>query len=78
MEYKDGDGKEYEISYSQKLQQQIVDELSRSQKIQKRIAKLTTITIACLVSIFILVLTTLIVLDSRNAITIVGKRLFCI
>lgn len=77
MKYTDKKGNKYEISYSQKLQQKIVGELKRSQKLQKNNTKLMVILIFLFALILVLALVAFIYLDQRDAITYIGRTIFC-
>lgn len=77
MEYKDENGKEYEISYSQKLQEKVVRELKRSQQLQRKNAKLFMFIIVLFGLVILGIGIALLYLDQRDAITIVGKKVFC-
>jgi len=77
MKYSDGKGNEYEISYSQKMQQEIVNELRRSQKLQKKSITATMIMIIILTLVLLAIILAFIYLDRRDAITYLGKLIFC-
>lgn len=77
MKYKDENGNEYEISYSQKLQEKIVSELKRSHELQRKNAKLFMLIIALFAILTLAIVFTLVYLDQREAITIIGKKIFC-
>ncbi len=77
MEYKDEKGKEYEISYSQKLQEKVVRELKRSQQLQRKNAKLFMVIIVLFALVILGIGIALLYLDQRDAITIIGKKVFC-
>jgi len=77
MKYKDGKGNEYEISYSQELQQKILNELKRSQKLQKKSITATMIMITLLAIVVIAIIFSFIYLDQKDAITYLGRVVFC-
>lgn len=77
MKYSDKNGKEYEISYSQKLQQKVVSELKRSQRLQRQNAKLMLILIFIFAVIIIVALIAFVYLDQRDALTYLGRQMFC-
>lgn len=77
MKYRDGKGDEYEISYSQKLQEDIVNELKKSQKLQRKIITSTMVTIIILALVLLAIIIIFIYLDRRDAITYLGRLLFC-
>ena len=77
MKYRDGKGKEYEISYSQELQRDIVNELKNSQKLQKKSIKITMIMIFFLAIVILSIIFVFIYLDQREAITYFGRLIFC-
>ena len=77
MKYKDGKGNEYEISYSQELQQNIIEELKRSQKLQRKIITSTMTMIVILAIVILAIIVVFFYLDRRDAITYLGRILFC-
>ena len=77
MQYKDENGKEYEISYSQEMQQRIVKELKRSQQLQRKNARLFLFIIILFALLILGIGITLIYLDQRDAITVIGRKIFC-
>ena len=77
MEYRDENGKDYEISYSQKMQERIVRELKRSQQLQRKNAKLFMFIIILFALIIIGLIFTFVYLDQKDAITVIGKKVFC-
>lgn len=76
MEY-EKDGKQYEISYSQVLQQQIIDELQKSQALQRNNQKLMKLLIIVFIIILILAIVIFLYLNQRDMITYTGRLIFC-
>ena len=77
MKYKDEKGDTYEISYSQELQRNIVKELKKSQKLQKTSITATMIMIVLFAIVIIAIIFAFIYLDQRDAITHLGRLIFC-
>jgi len=77
MKYKDGKGNEYEISYSQELQRNIIDELRRSQKLQKKNVTVTMVMVVLLAIVLLTIIIIFFYFDRRDAITNLGRMLFC-
>ena len=77
MEWKDKKGKVTEIAYSTEVQAQLVKALEKNEKSRNRI-NATLNTIKWLMVILIILGTILFFyLDSRNAFTILGRRILC-
>ena len=77
MEYQDTTGNKYQISYSQELQQKIVQQLNVAQRMQRRTMKIMMVLILLFALILIAGLITFVYLDQRDAITHAGRLLFC-
>ena len=77
MQYRDAGGHNYEISYSQKLQQEVIGQLKASQRLQRRNLKLMMVLIFMFALLAILALISFVYLDQRDAITHLGRIVFC-
>jgi hypothetical protein len=77
MDWKDKDGKVMEIAYSTQVQAKLVDALERNNKSRQNLVKALN-TIKWLMIVFIILGVFLFFyLDSRNAVTIIGRRILC-
>ena len=77
MKWKDTEGKEMEIAYSTQVQQKLVDALQKNNRSRQKM--INTLNVIKWLMIILVILGTILFLylDSRNAFSIIGRRVLC-